>query len=112
EASVGTDEITSLEKALSFETMQDAQKEQMKKRFRALGNKLTLLDETASLIGTTSKETYNTMVSMDDYIPQYFALFAQDDLFKEAEQPLPMYDGNSLRDLHAKGETEKIEAWL
>lgn len=108
----GTVKVTNHGKTLTFETMQEAHKEQMKKRFTALGNKLTLLDETASLIGTTSKETYNTMVSMDDDIPQYFALFAQDDLFKEAEQPLPMYDGNSLRDLHAKGETEKIEAWL
>lgn len=108
----GTIKVKNFGKTLTFETMQEEYKEQMKNRLATLGKKLILTDETASLIGTTTKETHNTMVSMDDEVPQYFALFAQDDLFQEAEQPIPMYEGDSLRDLQAKGETGKMEAWL
>lgn len=108
----GTITVNEKDNSLTFETMQKECMEEMKERLSSLGNKLTLKDEIAKLVGTSTKESHNTMVSMDEEIPQYFALFAQDDLFYEVEQPIPMYDGRSLRELLAQGEIEKVETWL
>lgn len=105
-------QVTKEDTRLTFETMQPASLKEMKARLQELGKHLVLVDESETKIGTTSAETYNVMVSMDPSIPQYFALYAQNDLVQEADHPLPVYNDKSLRELALSGEEKKAETWL
>src|SRR5699024_6921165 len=60
----GTITVNEKDNSLTFETMQKECMEEMKERLSSLGNKLTLKDEIAKLVGTSTKESHNTMVSM------------------------------------------------
>ena len=50
--------------------------------------------------------------SFSEETPQYFALYAQNDLSSELDVPIPKFNNRSLRELVEKGEEEQAENWL
>lgn len=51
-------------------------------------------------------------INLEKGVPEYFALFAQYNWNLEIEQPIPMYDNLSLRELVEKGKGDLAEVWL
>ena len=45
-------------------------------------------------------------------MPKCFQVHAEYDAASEIEQPIPMYDGMTLRELASLNEMEKVEVWL
>src|SRR5690625_7386496 len=54
----------------------------------------------------------SVLVVLDEMVPEHFAFYAQNDLLKEVDEPIPMYDNLSLRELDSQGRESDALKWL
>lgn len=97
---------------LTFQTMQQDKIALLQERFQPMGHAILKVDEAVSLIGTFQTKVHNVLVSMEDEMPAYFAIYAQNDIYQDINVPLPVFDGLTIRDLYAQGEMTTVDNWL
>lgn len=93
---------------LVFKTMRNKKAAEMKARYNVLGDKLKHNNDTKEAAGKQTRRS----ISIETNVPKCFQVHAEYDAASEIEQPIPMYDGMTLRELASLNEMEKVEVWL
>ena len=99
---------------LTFHTMHPNQIAELQKRFSILGQAITLTDESAEPIGNFLTKVHNVLVSMEDDMPAYFAIYAQNNIYHEIDTPISVLNDSTIRH-YLKGNNEEreiAETWL
>src|SRR5699024_11351353 len=73
---------------------------------------ITLKKEEKKVIGDSNARPNSVLDDLDEMMPEHFAFYAQDDLLKEVDEPIPMYDNLSLRELVSQGRESDALKWL
>ena len=93
---------------LMLKTMKKDRAEAMKARLSELGGGLKHNSDTREAAGKQTRQS----ISIETDVPKCFQVHAEYDVYQEAGQPIPMYQGVSLNELVRKKELEKAEVWL
>lgn len=100
------------ENTLIFVGIEAKYQQAMKHRLESLGDVLTLEKEEKKVIGDSMARPNSVLVVLDEMVPEHFAFYAQNDLLKEVDEPIPMYDNLSLRELVSQGRESDALKWL
>ena len=100
------------ENTLIFVGIEAKYQQVMKQRLESLGDVLTLEKEEKKVIGDSMARPNSVLVVLDEMVPEHFAFYAQNDLLKEVDEPIPMYDNLSLRELVSRGRESDVLKWL
>lgn len=99
---------------LTFHTMHPNQITELKARFSELGQAITFTDESAEPIGHFLTKVHNVLVSMEDDMPAYFAIYAQNNIYHEIDTPISVLNDSTIHHYLEGNKTERIiaETWL
>src|SRR5699024_6880942 len=84
----------------------------MKHRLETLGDVLTLEKVEKKVIGDSMARPNRVLGVVDEMVPEHFAFYAQNDLLKEVDEPIPMYDNLPLRELVSQERESDALKWL
>src|SRR5690625_142298 len=90
---------------------QDKQ-QQMKELLQQVEHDVVLEKEEEKVIGSYPSKPNNILVMVDEMIPDYFTFYAQNNLQKEIDEPIPMYNNKTLRELVQFGQVDSALEWL
>lgn len=94
-------------RTMHFEVIAD-----LKSRLEPLENALVIEDESSEPIGYFLTKVHNVLVSMEDDMPAYFAIYAQNNIYDEIDRPIAIHDNLTLRDFLKQGKLDVVEKWL
>lgn len=97
---------------LTFQTMHPNKIADLQKRFAPLKDALTVHDESSETIGHFLTKVHNVLVSMEDDMPAYFAIYAQNYIYHEIDTPIPTLDNLKIRECLEQGKRDIAETWL
>src|SRR5699024_4082297 len=83
-----------------------------KHRLESLGDVLTLEKEEKQVIGDSMARLNSVLVVLDEMVPAHSAFYALNDLLKEADEPISMYDHLSFRHIASQGRISAALKWL
>lgn len=93
---------------LIFNTSKKDKAEEMKDRLSALGEKLKHNSDTREALGKQTRH----FISIETDVPKCFQVHAEYDVYLEAEKSIPMYSGQSFRNLIENDQIRQAEVWL
>lgn len=97
---------------LTFQTMHPNKIADLQKRFAPLQDALTVHDESSEAIGHFLTKVHNVLVSMEDDMPAYFAIYAQNYIHHEIDTPIPALDNLTIRECLEQDKRDIAETWL
>ena len=97
---------------LTFQTMHPEKVDQLKERLQPIQKAITLVEDTSSVIGKFQIQVHNVLVSMDDDMPAYFAMYAQNDILQDVDSPIPVLNNLSIRECVNQGKQDIVDTWL
>lgn len=97
---------------LTFQTMHPEKIADLKDLYASLGNALTINDESTEPIGHFLTKVHNVLVSMEDDMPAYFAIYAQNNIFHEIDTPIQALENVTIRECLEQGRQAIAETWL
>ena len=100
-------------KTLTFvSTKLDIVNQFLKKLIRARGAFELVDDQEEPITIPLNVELRQLSVNIEKGVPEYFILFAQSNWGLDIDQPIPMFDNLSLRDLVESNKKDLAEVWL
>src|SRR5690625_4265895 len=91
----------------------EADKQQeMKELLQEVEQHVILDHEGEKVIGSYPSKPNNILVMVDELIPDYFTFYAQNNVQTEIDEPIPMYDNKTLRELIEMGRIDSALEWL
>src|SRR5690625_597356 len=97
---------------ITFQTMHPEKVAHLKERLQPINKAITLVDDTSSVIGTFQTEVHNVLVSMEDDMPAYYAMYAQNNILQDVDSPIPVLNHVSIRDCIVQGKVDIVDTWL
>jgi len=97
---------------LTFVTLDEARAEEFKGMMERVGAVSFVNEETHTQTVPFQVEIINTISSMNEDTPQYFAFYAKHDLRFDLDKSLPLFDGSSISELIAAGRKDEVKAYL
>lgn len=97
---------------LQFTSIEQSDLDKIKTILRDVKKYLIFKKENEHPIGKFNFQTKRTAVSLGKNIPEYFALYVQNDLEKEIDVPIPKYHLVSIRQLIENNRIDDAEIWL
>src|SRR5699024_3232991 len=97
---------------LIFVGIDEKEQQRMKRRLGVIADALELTSEDKKVIGHYPAKPSSVLVIMSEMAPEYFTFYAQNDLLREMDAPIQMYDGRSIRELMKEGRADEAEEWL
>lgn len=104
--------ITITDNFLEFQSVDEEKTNQWKALMNNMKRDLTFVREEVNTLNFIGVQLQNTVVSMEKGTPRYYALYAQNALINELDQPIPLFNHLSVRQLVEKGRIEEAETWL
>jgi hypothetical protein len=84
----------------------------LKKLARTQGSFQLVDDQEERITLPMQADVKQMTASMEKGIPEYFVLYAQSNWIATIDEPIPMYDNLSLRELVGKGKADLADLWL
>ncbi len=100
------------DKTLVYVGIEKDKQQEMKERLKSLGDLLVLENEAEKVIDRFPSKPNNVLVMVDEYIPEYFTFYAQNNILKEIDEPIPLFDNKTLRELIKTKNDKKAIEWL
>lgn len=97
---------------LIYVGIEEDKQQAMKQRLLGMEDNLILEKEEKKVIGSYPSKPNNILVMIDEMIPDYFTFYAQNNLMKEIDEPIPMYEHKTLRELIQIGHVDPALEWL
>ena len=109
---LGSIAVTEQDTKLIFQTMHPEKIAGIKERFEPIESAMTIIDESANVIGNFLTKVHNVLVSMEDDMPAYFAIYAQNNIYEEIDTPIPAYNNLTIRECIEQGKHDLADTWL
>src|SRR5690625_2588166 len=97
---------------LVFVGIEKDKQQEMKQRLQQLDEFLTLEKEDEKVIDRFPSKPNNVLVMVDEYVPEYFTFYAQNNIMKESDEPILLFNHRTLRELMETSEHKKAIEWL
>src|SRR5690625_5227015 len=97
---------------LIYVGIEENKQQEMKQRLLGMKDNLLLEKEEMKVIVSYPSKPNNVLVMINEMIPDYFTFYAQNNLMKELDEPIPMYDHKTLRELIQLGHDTLALEWL
>ena len=100
------------DETLIYVGIEKEKQQEIKERLLKVEHALTLEKEEDKVIGSYSAKPSSVLVIFDEMIPDYFTFYAQNNLLKEIDEPIPMFENKSIRELMENGQEDMAAQWL
>lgn len=98
---------------LYISCMNENVKDNLKKKMKEIGHAVSYLDENVRSTNVPLHvDIRNMLVTMDNDVPKYAAIFAQNSLNFEDDTRLPSLGHNTINELMTMGRVEEVDIWL